>query len=289
MSNLFLYVLTVVVWGTTWYVIKFQLGVVPADVSVAYRFVLAGLIMLSFCLIKGLKLRFSIKDHGFFLIQGFFLFCLNYILFYQSTFVLTTGLIAVVFTSMLIFNNINSAIFFKTKTSFSTMLAALLGIFGIGLIFWPELDKLNFDHATIYALLLAVAGSFSASLGNMASMRNQQHKIPVIQANTWSMFYGGGLTSLYAFTSGVTFSFDFSFSYISSLIYLSLFGSVIAFWSYLTLLGRIGAGKAAYATVLFPIVALLISTIFENYQWSLMAFAGVLISLVGNILILKKT
>ncbi len=289
MNNFALYALTVLIWGTTWYVIKFQLGVVPADVSVAYRFLLAGLAMLFYCLFKGLKLDFSAKDHLFFLIQGFFLFCLNYLLFYQSTFVLTTGLIAVVFTSMLIFNTINSAILFKTPVSKSFLLAAFLGISGISLIFLPELKKLNFEQATLYALLLAIGGSYSASLGNMASLRNQRKNIPVIQANTWGMLYGGLLCCFYVLISGVTFTFDFSASYIISLLYLSLFGSVIAFWSYLTLLGRIGAGNAAYATVLFPIVALFISTVFENYQWSLMAVLGVIISLAGNILILKKS
>jgi len=244
--------------------------------------------MLFYCLFRGLQLGFSVKDHLFFLLQGLFLFCLNYLLFYQSTYVLTTGLIAVVFTSMLIFNTVNSAVVFKSSVSKSFLLAAVLGITGISLIFWPELQKLNFEKATLYALLLAIAGSYSASLGNMVSLRNQQKNIPVIQANTWSMLYGGMLSCLYVIATGVRFTFDFSAAYIISLLYLSIFGSVIAFWSYLTLLGRIGAGKAAYATVLFPIVALLISTVFENYQWSLMAGLGVIISVAGNILILKK-
>jgi len=287
-SNQFLYALTILIWGTSWYSIKFQLGVVSPDVSVAYRFILAGAIMLCFCKYRGLTLKFKLTDHGFFLIQGLFLFSLNYILFYQSTFVLTTGLIAVIFTSMLIFNTINSAVLFNTSITGWFVLAAFLGISGITLIFLPELQKLNFDKVTIFALLLAFAGSFSASLGNMASMRNQRRGIPVLQANTWGMIYGSMLTCLYALSQGSEFNFDFSPGYIISLIYLSLLASVIAFWSYLTLLGRIGAGNAAYATVIFPIVALIISTVFENYQWSVMALAGVIISLTGNLLVLRQ-
>ena len=288
MNNHSLYILTILIWGTTWYVIKFQLGVVAPEVSVAYRFLLAGAIMFCYCFFKQTNLVFPARDHLFFMIQGFFLFSLNYMLFYHSTFILTTGLIAVIFTSMLIFNTINSAILFKTPISSTFILAALLGVLGIVLIFMPELQKLNFGKATLYALFLAFAGSYSASLGNMASMRNQRQQIPVLQANTWGMLYGSVLTCLYAYFSNLNFNFDFSAVYIFSLVYLALFGTVIAFWSYLTLLGRIGAGNAAYATVLFPIVALLISTVFEDYQWSLMAVLGVLISLTGNILLLKK-
>ncbi len=286
-SNLFLYMLTILIWGTSWYAIKFQLGVVSTDISVAYRFFLAGMVMLCFCKFKRLNLKFKLSDHGFFLIQGFFLFSFNYLLFYQSTSVLTTGLIAVIFTSMLIFNTINSAVFFHSAISGLFFLAAIMGISGICLIFLPELQKLNFDKATTFAVLLAFAGSFSASLGNMASMRSQRHGIPVIQANTWGMIYGSILTCIYSIGQGSDFNFDFSAGYIISLIYLSMFASVIAFWSYLTLLGRIGAGNAAYVTVIFPIVALIISTVFENYQWSLLALAGVVLSLAGNLLLLS--
>jgi drug/metabolite transporter (DMT)-like permease len=275
------------IWGTSWYAIKFQLGVVPADVSIFYRFFLAGSIIMIICRLKHLNLKFNRYDHGFFLIQGFFLFSLNYVLFYQSTFVLTTGLIAVIFTSMLIFNTLNSAIIFRTSISQWFVVAAFLGITGISLIFLPEFQKLNFDKVTIYAVALAFAGSFSASLGNMVSIRNQRHSIPVLQANAWGMLYGSMLTCLYALGRGSAFTIDFSPDYIISLLYLSLLGTVVAFWSYLTLLGRIGAGNAAYVTVIFPIVALIISTFFENYQWSLMALAGVIISFAGNLLVLK--
>ena len=268
--------------------IKFQLGVVSTDVSVAYRFILAGLILLCFCKFKNLSLKFKLADHGFFMIQGLFLFSLNYLLFYQSTFTLTTGLIAVIFTSMLIFNTLNSAVLFRTPITRSFVLAALMGITGISMIFMPELQKLNFDKTTLQAVLLAFAGSFSASLGNMVTIRNQRQGIPVMQANTWGMIYGSSLTCIYALIVGSEFNFDFSYPYIISLLYLSILGTVIAFWSYLTLLGRIGAGNAAYATVVFPIVALIISTLFENYQWSLMALAGVIISLAGNLLVLRQ-
>ena len=245
--------------------------------------------MVCICKFKGLSLKFKLGDHGFFIIQGLFLFSLNYLLFYESTFVLTTGLIAVIFTSMLIFNTLNSAILFKTPVSGAFVFAAFLGIMGISLIFLPELQKLHFSKTTVYAVLLAFAGSFSASLGNMASMRNQRRGIPVLPANTWGMIYGSSATCIYAYTRGSEFNFDFSYPYILSLIYLSVLGTVVAFWSYLTLLGRIGAGNAAYATVVFPIVALVISTLFENYQWSLIALTGVIISLTGNLLVLRQS
>lgn len=286
-NNHFLYVLTIMIWGTSWYAIKFQLGVVPVDVSIFYRFFLAGSIIMIFCSLRRLNLNFNRYDHGFFLVQGLFLFSMNYVLFYQATFVLTSGLIAVIFTSMLIFNTLNSALLFNTSINLWFVVAALMGIAGISMIFFPEFKKLHFDQATIYAVVLSFAGSFSASLGNMVSIRNQQKGIPVLQANAWGMLYGSIITGIYALGRGSEFSIDLSPGYIISLLYLSLLGTVIAFWSYLTLLGRIGAGSAAYVTVIFPIVALLISTVFENYQWSLMALAGVIISFAGNVFMLK--
>ena len=287
-NNFTLYSLTVLIWGTTWYVIKFQLGVVEPDVSVAYRFLLASVIMLVYCLVRNLKLRFSVFEHVFFLVQGFFLFCLNYILFYLAAVELTTGLIAVVFSGMLIFNTFNSALVFKTPITGSILLAALMGMTGITLIFLPELKSLSQTDKTLFALALSVAGTYSASVGNMVSIRNQRRQLPVLQANAWGMLYGALFTCVFAWMNGSAFVFDFRPAYIISLVYLSIFGSVIAFWCYLTLLGRIGAGNAAYATVLFPIVALLISTVFEGYQWSLLVFIGVLVSIAGNIIVLRK-
>ncbi len=281
-----LYFAAVFIWGSTWYAIKFQLGTVPPELSVAYRFALAALILFAWCLLRGLPMRFNRGQHLWMALQGFMLFCLNYLIFYWATAELTSGLIAVIFSTIVLMNIVNSALFFRRAVDASMVIGALVGLMGITLVFWPEVANLQQHGGALKGLLLSLLGTFIASLGNMISARNQAQRLPVIQSNAFGMAYGALILLLFAASQGVGFVYDFSLPYNLSLLYLALFGSVLAFGSYLTLLGRIGPEKAAYATVLFPLVALGISTLFENYHWSLMAAAGVLLVVLGNMLII---
>ncbi|MES9887511.1 MAG: EamA family transporter, partial [Candidatus Sedimenticola sp. 6PFRAG1] len=142
------------------------------------------------------------------------------------------------------------------------------------------------DSGAVTGLVLSLLGTYFASLGNVISARNQEQGIPVVQSNAYGMAYGAAVMFLAALVQGLPLSFDLSIGYTSSLLYLALFGSVFAFGSYLTLVGRIGPEKAAYATVLFPLVALLISTLFEDYEWTLVAAFGVILVVAGNVLII---
>lgn len=281
-----LYFAAVFIWGSTWYAIKFQLGMVPPELSVAYRFALAALILFAWCWLRGLPLRFNGREHLWMVLQGFMLFCLNYVIFYWATAELTSGLIAVIFSTIVLMNILNSALFFRKPIDASMVVGALIGLIGITLVFWPEVASLRQSGGALKGLLLSLLGTFIASLGNMISARNQQQRLPVIQSNAFGMAYGALILFLYALFQGVGLTYDWSIPYNLSLLYLALFGSVLAFGSYLTLLGRIGPEKAAYATVLFPLVALGISTLFENYHWSLMAAGGVALVLAGNVLII---
>jgi len=164
-----------------------------------------------------------------------------------------------------------------------------LGLSGIILIFRPEVSDFETGSENFFAATLAVLATFLASLGNIASARNQREGIPVVQSNTYGMTYGALLMLVLAWSTGREFNFEFTVSYVSSLVFLSVFASIIAFWSYLTLLGRVGVERAAYATLIFPLVALGISTIFEGYQWSANAVIGIVLILGGNLLILKRS
>ncbi|WP_260293164.1 DMT family transporter [Sedimenticola hydrogenitrophicus] len=281
-----LYFAAVFIWGSTWYAIKFQLGSVPPELSVAYRFALAALILFAWCWLRGLPLRFERREHLWMALQGLMLFCLNYLIFYWATAELTSGLIAVIFSTIVLMNIVNSALFFRKPMDTSMVIGALVGLLGITLVFWPEVASLQQNGGALKGLLLSLLGTFIASLGNMLSARNQQRRLPVIQSNAFGMTYGALILFLYALVQGVELVYEPSLPYNLSLLYLALFGSVLAFGSYLTLLGRIGPEKAAYATVLFPLVALGISTLFENYHWSLMAGAGVALVVLGNVLII---
>lgn len=281
-----LYLATVFIWGSTFFAIKFQLGDVPEMWSIAYRFGLAAFILWLWCLWRKLPLSFNRRQHGWMALQGLFLFCLNYLLIYLATSDLTSGLIAVVFSSIVLMNIFNGAVFFGRPIEIKTLLGALLGIVGIAFVFWPELAGLESNGAAFSGLVLSIAGTYIASLGNMLSSRNQQQHLPVVQSNVFGMAYGAALMAILALAQGLDPVVNTTLSFSLSLLYLSLFGSVLAFGAYLTLVGRIGPAKAAYTMVLFPIVALGISTIFENYHWSWFALIGVCIVALGNLIIL---
>jgi len=276
-----LYLLTILIWGTSWFAIKFQLGVVAPEVSLVYRFGLAALLLALFCRLTKRSFDFALRDHGFILLQAICLFS-------DATALLTSGLIAVVFSSMMFMNMFNQALFLRRRVEPVVMLGAMLGLIGISAIFWPEIKATNASSDVTRGLLLSVLATYLASVGNIVSARNQQTGLPVIQTNAMGMGYGALVMFLYAWVLGSTFNYDFSWGYSVSLLYLAVFASILAFGAYLTLIGRIGADRAAYATVLFPIVALMISTWFEDFNWSPPALAGVGLVLLGNVLVTRR-
>lgn len=288
MHNSLLYLITLLIWGSTWLAIKFQLGVVAPELSVAYRFSLAAAMLFIFALLRRLNLRFNFRAHFFIALQGFFLFSLNYILIYYAEQYLSSGLVAIIFSLIVVTNTLLGAIFLKSKIRWQVLFGAFIGIIGLMLVFWPELQDFSISSTRALGLALALGGTISASTGNIISARNQKHALPVIQTNMFGMAYGAIFMFLLAFVRGSTLQFEPGIEYTLSLLYLALFGSVVAFGSYLTLLGRIGPDRAAYVTVLFPVVALALSTLFEGFQWSLLALAGVVLIVVGNLLALRR-
>ncbi len=288
-QNALLYVVTVLIWGSSWLAIKYQLGSVDPMVSVAYRFLLASAISWLYCRFSGRLMRYSLRDHGFMFLQGASLFALNYWLFYLSELTLTSGLAAVIFSTIVVMNMMNGVLFLKNRLELRVVLGAGIGLFGIIVVFWPEVTDFESGSENLFAVSLAVLATLLASLGNIASARNQRKGIPVVQANTFGMTYGALLMLVLSGATGREFTFEVTLPYVSSLVFLSVFASIIAFWTYLTLLGRVGVERAAYATLIFPLVALGFSTVFEDYQWTASAGIGILLILAGNLLILKRS
>ena len=285
---LLLYGSTVIIWGTTWLAIKFQLGSVDPMVSVFYRFVAAALILFFYCKLLGLRMRFLLKDHVFMALQGMVLFSVNYWIIYLASVHLTSGLVAVIFSSIVFMNMVNGALLMGLPIRLSVGMGGGIGILGIGLVFWPEISSFSISDKAAFGVLLAAVSTFMASLGNIISARHQKYDLPVIQTNAYGMAYGAVIMGIVAITSGRRFGFKMSVPYVGSLFYLSVFGTVIAFGCYLKLIGKIGADRAAYATMLFPIVALGISTVYEGYQWSAHNLIGMVLVLIGNGLVLNK-
>ena len=288
MNNTFLYAVTVLIWGSTWLAIEYQLGVVAPEVSVVYRYILAAAVLFIWCKIRGLSLSFKPKDHLWFMTLGLFLFCLNYILAYRAQVHITSAMAAIAFSMMLWMNIVLSRVIFGTRAGARVLLGALLGIVGILILFAPQIETVSFEDGVFFGSMLALLGALMASCGNMVSQAAQKRKLPVVQGNAWSMFYGAILTGTIAVAGGHEFNFDATFTYITSLLYLALFGSVVAFGAYLTLLGRIGAHKAGYATVMFPVVALMLSMAFEGLRLDLAIVTGTSLVLLGNLLVLRK-
>ncbi len=286
MPSAVIYAIVVLIWGTTWYAIKFQLGVVAPEISLVYRFGLAAICVFAYAHATGSSLRLSWRDHRYVAIQGATLFCLNYWMTYLSTQYLTSGLVAVLFTSIIFFNLVNSRLIFGTPVERRVLVAAAAGMLGVALLFLPELQAALGDRSIIHGALLALAATYVASLGNMAAMRNTQGGLPVVTVNAYGMAYGAIGLAVIAAIRGTPLAFDPHWPYVLSLLYLSLAGTSLAFGLYLALLKRIGAARAAYTSVLFPVVALTVSTIYEDYRWSLPAFIGLAVLIAGNALAL---
>lgn len=286
-QNAFLYLVTVLIWGSTWFAIKFQLGTVAPELSVAYRFSLASILLFLFIVIRRLRLWFDPRAHAFMALQGLFLFSLNYILVYVAEEYVTSGLVAVIFSTIILFNVILGALLLGSPVRPRVAAGAVVGILGLALIFRPELSGLELTESKGLGLILATVGAASASLGNIISARNQRADLPVVQTNAYGMLYGAGFMFLFALLRGAPLEIELSFPYLTSLLYLALFGSVIAFGTYLTLLGRIGADRAAYVTVLFPLIALLLSGLFESLRLGTAQFVGVGLVLLGNFIVVR--
>ncbi|MFH0780498.1 MAG: DMT family transporter [Pseudomonadota bacterium] len=288
MKNIMFYLATVLIWGSTWLGIKFQLGIVDPMVSVAYRFALASVLLLSWCVVRKMNMRFTLREHGFMVLQGVLLFGFNYLFFYKAELYVTSGLAAVLFSLILVMNIVNGAFFLGSAIDGKVVFGGMLGIIGIVLVFLPEISHFSFDNEGVKGVAFCILATLLASWGNITSARNQKQRLPIIQSNVYGMGYGALAMFVMAVISSKTFLIDVSFTYLGSLLYLAVFGSIIAFGCYLSLVGNIGADRAAYSTLLFPLVALAISTVWEGYEWSLASLSGVFFIVIGNFFILTR-
>ena len=288
MSNVFLYTVTVLIWGSTFFAIEFQLGTVAPEVSLVYRYGGAAFLLFAWCRVRGLRLSFKLREHFWFALLGIFLFGINYVLTYRAQIHITSALTAIAFSTVLWMNIINSRLLFGVRASRRVLVGALLGIAGILILFGPQISGISLSDSVFVGSLLAVGGAFVASLGNMVSQGAQRRDLPVMQSNAWGMFYGFLVNAMVAIAGGHPFNFEWSVAYVSSLAYLTVFGSIFAFGAYLTLLGRIGAHRAGYSMVLFPVLALVLSVLFEGLRIDGTLLVGTALVLAGNVFVLRR-
>jgi drug/metabolite transporter (DMT)-like permease len=283
-----LYAGIVFAWGFSWIALHYQVGSVAPEISVVWRFVIAAPVMLALAYWRGERLVYSHRDHLVFLVLGITLFCTNFTLFYYAGAQLASGLLAVVFSLSSVFNVWLGALVLGAPIDKRVVAGGMLGFFGIAAMFYPQFAGTTINHTALAGLGLCVAGTLSFCFGNMISARLQRRGIPVFAASGYGMIYGTAVLAAFAAWRGLSFAIEPTVTYLGGLIYLALIGSVMAFACYLTLLGRIGADRAAYATVMFPVVALAVSTLYEGYAWTLPAFIGLAAVLAGNLLVLRR-
>ncbi len=286
MGNLQLFAACVAIWGSTWLAIKFQLGVVAPEASVAYRFLLASLLLFAYCRARGLSLRFSRRDQAWIVLQGLLMFGASYVFVYFAEQHLASGLVAVGYSASPLLGMLGLRLFFGTPMTARVATGSLLGICGIALVFAPEIARAGVSAPPL-GIVFTVLSVVLSSLGSLVAHRNHDRGIPIWQNMAFGMLYGAGFAALLNLVAGNSFAFEATHAYVLSLLYLAVFGSILAFAGYLTLIGRIGAARASYVGVMVPVIALAVSAVFEGFQWQLLTWVGMAVAVVGNVLVLR--
>jgi len=279
------YLMIILIWGSSWFVIRFQTGEVEPLIGVVYRFALGSLILMVWCSLSGARLRLRASEHRWLALQGICLFGLNYWLMYESTRYLTSGVVATLFANFVVFNLINGRIFLKRPVSRDMALGAITGVAGVVALFWPEVSQLSLRDSAMTGLVLTLAATWLASLGSIAATRNLQYRLPATSANAWGMFYGALMLTAIALIRGETFSWPGTQAFTLSLLYLSVVASVLCFGALLWLIAEVGPERAGYTATVIPVVALSISSLLEGYQWTTQGMIGLLMIISGNVMI----
>lgn len=274
-------------WGTTWYAITFQLGVVDPVISVSIRFALAALLIFAWCALRRETLRLTLAQHAWAFGVGFVTFSINYPLVYFAEERVTSAVVAVMFASMAFLNLIGFLIAFGQRPSLLAWAAASLGVAGVALLSWEEIVSANFGARALTGIVLTLLAVVAAVVGNVFARRNEMLSVGVAASTGWAMAYGAIVLAVFATLTGKSWVFDVTWPYALSMLHLTLNGSVIAFILYYGLARRRGYATASYISALAPPVAMLVSTLFEDKTWGLLALSGIIFVLAGQFLLLR--
>ncbi|MGM0951848.1 MAG: DMT family transporter [Pseudomonadota bacterium] len=279
------YSLTVLIWGLTWTAIRLQVESASVDLSVFYRFLMASVVALVVLALSRRLKRLTLKQHGWLVLQGLTLYSINFLLIYRAAESMTSGLLAVVFSLAALFNALNGWLWLRLRPSARLYPAIALGITGVALLFWHDLQLGN---ATAASILFAIAGTFWFSMGNLVSIKVRASQVPLFQANAWAMVYGALILGVWCLGRDVAWVLPASTTFWGATVFLAVPGSIVAFYCYITVIQTLGADKAGYATVLFPVVALSVSTWLEGFEWTMTAVLGASLALLGNYVLFRK-
>lgn len=273
-------------WGTTWFAITLQFGVVDPVVSIVYRFALATVLLFGWCAMRGEPMWLSRKQHVAALGMGLFTFAINYALVYWAEERVTSAVVAVVFAAMAFVNLVTFRLIFGQRAPLLAWAAAGLGIFGVALLSWEEIVAAHIGAQALVGIGFTMAGVVGSSIGNVFARRGEMEGASVAGSTAWAMAYGAALLTVFALATGRAWAFEPSWGYVLSLLHLALNGSVIAFVLYFGLARRRGYALASYISALTPPVAMAVSTVFEGKTWGLLALGGVVMVLAGQVLLM---
>ena len=274
------------IWGTTWLAITYQLGPVAPEVSVSHRFLLAAAVIAAWCRLRGLPLRFKPAEHAALALMGIALYGISYIFVYHAELHVASGLVAIGYSASPLLSALGARFFFGQAVTARMAFGSTFGILGISLVYWPEFAQLAEHRNVALGALFTVLAVLVSTVGGLLAQRNHQRNLHGWPTMAWSMGYGALASLVIALALGRPYTIDLGAPYLPSLLYLALLGTVIAFAGWLTLVGRIGAPRASYVGVMAPVMALFVSTLFEGFQWHALTVAGVAVSIAGNVLVL---
>ena len=283
-----LFAICVLVWGTTWYAITFQVAGLSPEFGVALRFAIAGLTVLLACVLRGERLQVPAAGHARLALQGSFMFGVSYLCVYHAERHIVSGLVAVGYSASPLVTGLGAHWLFGQRVTARFLLGGVIGLAGIVLIFWPEFTVAAHDAGTTTGAAFIAAAVALSSVGSLAASRNRLHGLAFWPALGLSMLYGAVTCGLVAVLLGREFVLPATPAWWISLVYLALAGSVLTFASFLTLQERIGPGPTSAIGVMTPLVALAVSMVFEGYRPAWLTFGGVLLAVAGNVLMLRR-
>ncbi len=282
------FILLTFIWGSTWIVIKDQLGVVPPSWSVCYRFLLAGVVMLAYAKLTKVDLNIGRGGHLFAIPFGLAQFAFNFNFVYRAELYITSGLVAVVFALLVVPNAVFSRIFLKQKMTAQFIIGSCIAVGGLGLLFINEARADGADQgATLMGVGLTLLGVISASISNVMQATERAKLYPMASVLGWAMLWGALANAALAFTLTGPPVVDMRWGYFGGVAYLGIIASAIAFTLYFGVIRQIGPAKAAYSSVIIPIIAMLISTVAEDYRWTGLGIAGCVLALAGLVVALS--
>ena len=294
LRNWQLFALCVGVWGTTWHAITYQVGDTPPELGVALRFGLAGALVLAWCRLRGVRLAFGARGHALFALQGVFMYSLSYLCVYHAERHVASGLVAVGYSASPLINGVAAHWLWGVPLTRRFLAGGVIGIAGVALIFGPELARAEAGAATALGAGFTAASVLLSSVGSLTASRNGARGLPLWPALGFGMLYGAAACVIVALVQGHGLAGGESFaalrqpSWWVALLYLSLAGSVITFACFLTLQERIGPGPTGTIGVTTPLLALLVSMVFEGFRPDALTFAGAALAVGGNVLMLRR-